>query len=250
MTSLDLAAEMMAEQHLEEGDDRAGLQLTAIDQAVRLLTPQTAQYDGTSRGTSLGSFLRLAGVVPQVVGPGILTAMADVGIRDPGNRYIKAGRFAANDDDCFELFFAQRPYADHYGWANDPATGYYVQRELKVEVPCPANVSTLLIGFAAVDIKTATTSSSVASRFVLGDGPETYGDPLPRNLGGKLGPVTYRTGGDRPGLLSNLHARTVVPAGERGSSVKQACSFRLQSDTSAPGCTIGTAWMVIARVPV
>lgn len=254
MTSLDLAARMMGEQGIAEGQDRTGVQETATDQALRKLTGLTAEYTGTSRGIRIDGApdeaIRMAGVVPQSIGAGLLLALTGFGIVDPPRRDAKAGRFAANDDDCLETYFRARPYADHYGWTNDAATGYYVQRELQVEVPCPANVSTLLIGFAMVDVKTATTSSTVTSRFVLGDGPETFGDPSPRNLGGKLGPITTRTGGDRPGILSNLHIRTVVPAGEPGSSVKQACSFRLQSDTGATGCTIGAAWMLIVRIPV
>lgn len=251
-----MAARMMGEQDIAEGQDRTGVQETATDQALRMLTGLTAEYTGTARGIRMNGTpdeaIRMAGVLPQSTGAGILLALTGFGIVDPPRRDAKAGRFAANDDDCLETYWRQRQYADHYGWANDPGTGYYVQPELQVEVPCAANVSTLLIGFAMVDVKTATTSSTVTSRLVLGDGPETYGEPSPRNRneGGKLGPITSRAGGDRPGILSNLHIRTVVPAGKRGSSVKQACSFRLQSDTVAPGCTIGTAWMVILRIPI
>lgn len=249
-----MAARMMGEQGIAEGDDRTGVQETATDQALRKLTGLTVEYTGTARGIRIDGapdeVIRMAGVLPQSVGAGLLLALTGFGIVDPPRRDAKAGRFAANDDDCFETYFRMRPTADHYGWANDPATGYYVQRELVVEVPCPAGVTTLLAGLAMVDVGTATTSSSVLSRFVLGEGPETYGDPSPRNFGGKLGPIVRKTGGDRPGMIANMHIRTVIPAGERGSSVKQACSFRLQSDTTAAGNTIGAAWMLVARIPI
>lgn len=241
--SIDMARAMMAEQDYGEGLDLDGVQLTAIDQALRLLTPAPGTYGGTN------DLPRLAGVLPQSVGVGLLLAMTGFGTANPVRRDYKAGRFAENDDDCVDFWFRQRVSGAHGGWRNGDS-GSYVNPELWVDVPCTANVTTLLLGIGVVEMQTATVATTITSQWVLGDGPEVYGEPSPRNLGGKLGPEIKRSNASGPGTVLIPHIRVVKPPGVKGESIKQTCAIRFRHDGEPVGNTLGTSWMIVARIPI
>lgn len=249
----NLAAELMQNMVLDEASNQATVEDTAIDMASRLLGLVAGEFLGTSRGVRLRGTdteaERLASVARQSTGAGILHQVAGYGSVTPQSSLIKAARLAVNDDDAFDVFWAPRTRATEGGWSNHATYGYYRHPELRTYVPVPCNVTTLLVGIGWAEVKPAHDRASVDGRVVIGDG-EVQGDVTPRNRDGALGKTIRRTGGDtlRPLLL--VHARTVNPAGEHRASQQVNCHIRLHHNSTTGRNAIGTAFLLVARVPL
>lgn len=252
MTTQDDIRQLMTEMGQEQGIDQAGTEDVAIDAAIRAIGPVAAQFLGQPGAVRMQGVdtevPRLSSVHPASTGAGILLRLAGVGAVNPVSSLFGLGRIAVNDDDFFDIFLAQN--TTEGTWANQ-ASGSYTHPKLKVNVPCAANVSTLLAGIAFVEVRPGVQTSKAYGRIVLGG--EEFGSATKgtRNTNGSLGIETPHMGGDSLQLLPMIpHVRVVTPAGNPGASVEVPCSARLRtSPYQTKNNRIGTAWLAVLRVP-
>lgn len=252
-TMTGLAARLMADALLNDRSNQADAEDTAIDAAARLIGNVAGQFLGTAGGVRIqGSDTeadRLAGLHPASEGSGILQQAPGYGAVNPRSSLIKAARLAVNDDDAFEVFTTRRGAAPDAAWANQ-ASGFYVHPGLRVNVPCPVGVSTLLFGIAVVEVRPGLTTSYVHARITIGPESTSSSVQSTSNRTAALGVAQSRYGRTDMSPLMPMHWRVMVPRGTPGTSVMVPCGVRLNAQPSGTqGNRIGSAWLLLLRIP-
>lgn len=252
MTSM--AARLMSQALLDDRSNQADAEDTAIDAAARLLGLVAGQFLGSGPGVRIqGADTeadRLAGLHPASEGAGVLHRAAGYGSVNPRSSLIKAGRMAVNDDDYLEVFAVRRGAAPDAAWVNQ-ASGFYVHPSLRINVPCPVGVSSLLFGIAGVEVRPGLTTSYVHARITIGPEDTSSSVQSTRNRTAALGVAQSRYGRTDMSPLQPMHWRVMVPAGTAGASVMVPCGVRMNAQPSATrGNRIGTAWLLVVRIPL
>lgn len=253
-TMQDIATQLMSQALLDDRSNQADAEDTAIDAAARLLGLVAGQFLGSGPGVRIqGADTetdRLAALHPASEGGGILHRAAGYGSVNPRSSLIKAGRLATNDDDYLEVFSVQRGAGPEGSWANQ-ASGFYVHPVLRVNVPCPVGVSTLLFGIAGVEVRPGLTTSLVHARITIGPESTSSSQQSTRNRTAAQGVARSRYGREDMSPLHPMHWRVMVPSGTAGASVNVPCAVRMNAQPSATtNNKIGTAWLLILRAPI